>query len=497
MPCVCESLASGSPGNFVVQLHGYIVWSFYLLWGSPSPLTAFLPLLEVGGEEVCLVILHVGDIYSLVVVVHQDVGFPYMLDERHPDDTLFLYFEADMRWYQGDCLTLMQWLPMCVMSEDDPEKQEDAAPRPGAASSSSAGASRPAASKEPKGKGKGKGNKPRVPGRCQDLEQNLRPEGPVRECSEELFEIVQCCNQASRHGHGEVVWLGYNCAGEGASRPYPMNVVGFGSQLICFTKKSARAFLKAMEKDTPMHIDLYFKWYLEKAVAEPLACDEVFQQSCHVVPPLGNFLSHVSGCSTGQERPGFWHHDWCVEGTLSQPGPEGERYLRRFSRKTKQQCKICDLTFPTDCSNHWKTRKPPRSQCYTDDTFYNILVPMEYMNEAGWYHGPPWQPYEQKQYDAKIRKGEPLASLPKTWHQLLREAPDEVPDVEEMSLPHKRMALTRLQRVVCCHIVGQPAEFKKATDRRYRRYKQWVRLHEQRFFVDYREREAVSHHAYS
>ena len=415
-----------------------------------------------------------------------------MLDPRHPDDTLFLYLEADMRWYKEDCMAKEMWLPMTVTTEEQEASAQDdkpAAPRPGEPSSSAAGASRPAADKT---KSRSKEPPPRVPGKFKDLEQSIRVEGPERECTEELLEIVQLCNVASRKGYGEVVWLGYNCAGEGYEKGAPGNIVGFGSQLMAFTKAAARAFLSRMSTDMPMHIDIYFKWYLEEAVKEPLAHDEVFSKCCHVVPPLGNFLEHVSGCTSGVERPGFWHHDWCVAGTLS----EHPRYLRRFFRKTRAAgAKICDLEFPADTSLHWKTRKPPMSHCYTNRTLYSILRSMRYLDDDDWYVGPQWMPYEQKEWEKrreKKRKGEPLASLRKSWHQLMREVPDEIEDAENMSAPMKAHSLTRLQRHVCCHPVGQSVDARKFSDRRYRRWKQWVKLHCQRFFVDYEEQEAVS-----
>jgi len=34
----------------------------------------------------------------------QDVGCPYMLDPRHPEDTLFFIAESDYRFYPEDCV---------------------------------------------------------------------------------------------------------------------------------------------------------------------------------------------------------------------------------------------------------------------------------------------------------------------------------------------------------------------------------------------------------
>ena len=51
---------------------------------------------------------------SSCFIFHQDVGFSFMLDPRFPHDTLFITFEQDFRWYERDCLTVEDWLPLCV-----------------------------------------------------------------------------------------------------------------------------------------------------------------------------------------------------------------------------------------------------------------------------------------------------------------------------------------------------------------------------------------------
>ena len=48
------------------------------------------------------------------IVTPQDVAVPYMLDPRHPEDTVFLFFEADFRFYERDCVEPAQWLPLVV-----------------------------------------------------------------------------------------------------------------------------------------------------------------------------------------------------------------------------------------------------------------------------------------------------------------------------------------------------------------------------------------------
>ena len=44
----------------------------------------------------------------------QDVGFPYMLEDQHPSDTLFLFFESDFRFTEEHCLEPDVWLPLVL-----------------------------------------------------------------------------------------------------------------------------------------------------------------------------------------------------------------------------------------------------------------------------------------------------------------------------------------------------------------------------------------------
>ena len=49
-------------------------------------------------------------------------------------------------------------------------------------------------------------------------------------------------------------------------------------------------------------------------------------QCSYVFPPIGNYVSHVSGCEQGLGvRPASWQHTWVQEGTRRDVSQEGRR----------------------------------------------------------------------------------------------------------------------------------------------------------------------------
>ena len=135
-----------------------------------------------------------------------------MLDPRFPDDTLFLTFEQDYRWYERDCLPVKEWLPACLYVTKE-EQQEG--PGQGSKASSSGSAAR-----EPEllvGPRPGRFD-PETGFDFMRLPMVHKTMGSVKATqlpgcvSPELFDLVATCNLAARAGHGNVVWFGYNCS---------------------------------------------------------------------------------------------------------------------------------------------------------------------------------------------------------------------------------------------------------------------------------------------
>ena len=51
---------------------------------------------------------------TATTVTPEEVAVPYMLDPRHPEDTVFLFSEADFRFYKRDCVQPEEWLPLVM-----------------------------------------------------------------------------------------------------------------------------------------------------------------------------------------------------------------------------------------------------------------------------------------------------------------------------------------------------------------------------------------------
>ena len=163
---------------------------------------------------------------------HQDVGFSFMLDPRFPLDTLFITCEQDLRLYERDCLTIDEWLPMCVHTSTSqyPTHKFLSMTIEGAAAEDAP--AEPLASwrereREEEQRKASSGSAARVSQRNKPLELDV-------EFSREIFDLVASCSLASRFGHREVVWFGYTCSNEKFSTKE--GFVAFGSQGVCFTK---------------------------------------------------------------------------------------------------------------------------------------------------------------------------------------------------------------------------------------------------------------------
>ena len=69
----------------------------------------------------------------------------------------------------------------------------------------------------------------------------------------------------------------------------------------------------------PDHFDLALRHWLMK-----LEGDGSDPSYCYVLPPIGHFLSHSSGCEPGQYgvcRPANWGERWCCPGTRREQDP--------------------------------------------------------------------------------------------------------------------------------------------------------------------------------
>ena len=185
----------------------------------------------------------------------QEVGFPYMAsDERFADDTIFIFMEADFRFYERDCLTPEQWLPLVVGTEHstapynfDEERSargelfKECRPPPGPKLKcrkeqvAAHGVHHAALAKN-------------VGIFRQMLEPRL-PSAPYdNDVSPELHDMVATMNIAARWGVGDVCWFSWN-AGEPGKKAKKPSALGFGSQCVGFTRHGAQFLLEEMQRE--------------------------------------------------------------------------------------------------------------------------------------------------------------------------------------------------------------------------------------------------------
>ena len=105
------------------------------------------------------------------------------------------------------------------------------------------------------------------------------------------------------------------------------------------------------------HIDIVLKKQLIAGWQEP---DQL--GACYVVPPVGSFIEHETGCSA--DRPGriagMFGVSWCQEGTRKRGSEQVHRRLAAFSRKGRTQwlCRAIHLPLSKE-ELKWRTERPP------------------------------------------------------------------------------------------------------------------------------------------
>ena len=296
----------------------------------------------------------------------QDVALPYMLSTRLPDDTLFLFFEADFRFHAEDALEPKEWLGFL-------------APEPVARSGNYSGA-----------------------------EYWTRPSEIHKLCAPELVDVVRICNQAARASDengvrkGALVWLGWNASETGVKCKKPKRIQ-YGTQALAWTKQAAHALLPRMQKDKAEHFDLWLK--------RQLKTPGVLPDACYVQPPIGGFVEHESANLRGKMRKSSFNEPWALPGSGRELLPDGtHRCLRRFYGNEGDE--LIQLTFRADRSALWKTGHPPTT-LRPDSVMLELLKErLGWMAADGVYHGP----YRGQKW-----------SDPQKWQQIVW-TPDDLPE---------------------------------------------------------------------
>ena len=350
-----------------------------------------------------------------------------MLDDRFPEDTLFLTFEQDFRWYERDCLKVEEWLPACLwLKEGFADKFEEEHSKTGDASGSSSDAAARASGPSrvmQHGSKPGRFN-PESSFSFKDLPvvhktaASIKPKYLAGTVSPEIFELVATCNLAARQGRGDVVWFGYNCSTKKNS--LAVGRVHHGSQGVAFTKQAARLLQPLMVEHEPQLFDLWLLWVLNRNFnGQENRAIAGLARSSFIVPPLGGFYEHATDIESGNVRESLFGSEWAKEGSVGAVRPtDAARQLYQFAGEdnTKRYGRrVIDLPPSFDSQNmnlFWKTMLPPPSWERSDETFVAVLRSMSYLFRDGSerFRRPPIGLAEGWKEKAR-RKGEAWSSI--------------------------------------------------------------------------------------
>ena len=400
--------------------------------------------------------------FFFVLASHQDVGFPYMLDSRHPEDTLFLFFESDFRFYECDCLDVPTWLPLAMQASTrrslSPASSEEADPEvtPGAPGGT---ASRRVSFAGPVGSFAG-------------AERGARPQTRSDyQVSSEIRDLIEIATVAHRTGVGELVWCSWSAAHAGQA-PKRSTAIAFGMNAVMFTQASARFLLTIMmAQNKPDHMDL---WMLR--VLKNPACSLA---ACYCVPPIGGFAEHHSQIyhRHGAVRPAIWRERWAQEGTRgSLSHPKKNRWLNRFCEKGVQW--HAELDIPGNMKElFWATLRPPLRWYDSDPTWQEHLRARKWILPDGRWEGSVKGQGKGPAFGGS--KGQTKhKNPPKEWALLAA-----LPDGFNVGPDGTESPITRLAEQICTAIAGE-TEFSNETNRQ-KRARQWaISQYKFRYFVD-------------
>ena len=190
---------------------------------------------------------------------------------------------------------------------------------------------------------------------------------------------------AHRKGKGDLVW--YSWVGAKKKKTVPAH----GSTLVGVSKDGAFKLLEAIKtQKKTMHYDV---WLRECCVHQTNNL-----QASYVLPSIGNFDEHISGCDPtntgvpGGLRPSQWDDYWCMEGV---------RVDKKDSKhKTRNVCafqeKGTDWGIPVQFGDDlkrmwWKTAEPP--DCYWDkapEMWTELLHQRGWLDDWGWLKIPTY-----------------------------------------------------------------------------------------------------------
>ena len=385
-----------------------------------------------------------------------------MLDTRHPEDTLFLFFESDFRFYECDCLDVPTWLPLAMSASSrrspspaDPEEEEPEL-APGC---------------------RGEAAPPRRSfagpvGRYAGAERGARPQTRANyHVSTEIRDLIEIATVAHRSGVGELVWCSWSCACAG-KHPKAHTDIPSGMHAVMFTQASARFLLTLMTtQNKPDHMG---KWML-RILKNPVCS----LAASYCVPPIGGLAKRSSHMCRARSavRPAPWREPWVHEGTRTSPSASYKnRWLNRFCETGVQW--HTELSIPGHRKElFWATLRPPVAANDDDPAWQAQVLARKWGLPDGSWQGPVKGHGKGPAFRGS--KGQTkYKNPPKEWWLLA-----ELPDGFNVGPDGAEAPITRLAEQFCTALGGD-TEFSNYTNRQ-KRARQWaVSQYKFRYFVD-------------
>ena len=168
----------------------------------------------------------------------------------------------------------------------------------------------------------------------------------------EVVDLARVSKLAAQVNRGDLLWATLQPCGAGC-KPARVNSISSGAVFLMVTQSGAETLNGLMQNSSefqPGHFDVVLKNYLSQT-GKAEAC-----RACYLVPPLGNYTTHQSGCdpsfSTGQGRPSCWNEKWVCPGTRVSDDPNRrEKWWASFTKTGEPGWLI--RAGVTDASPNW------------------------------------------------------------------------------------------------------------------------------------------------
>ena len=211
-----------------------------------------------------------------------------MIDKRFPADTLFLVFEADYRFRNEWHSEPVAGGPLPTLLGAEPSAAPSAAAAPRAAARASK-----------------RGEYYVLPTKADasEFQNNV---------SRDLTNVMKICAQAHRHNVGDIVWMCWQPCGKG-KKPARVCSINSGAMFIACSHGGA------VHLNGALHSGMLECNHWDVSLKRHLLEHQEDAGASYLVPPMGNYVAHVSGCATGHEadkvRDSCFGEPWLAEGT--------------------------------------------------------------------------------------------------------------------------------------------------------------------------------------